>query len=361
MLAAGACTGGGASPPADLGDPAVLDRLGVAGPDARVWQRSVGAIEVVGTTSRAVPSELDLLAAAAADVPAAVWESAGLRTIVRAADLGSADLEPETAAFSRGPDIYLIDRTFRDPRVGGTRLSMTRVLLHELAHVAQFNALTEDYVEAVLAGDITDTDTSNGSALVADFAEATGWENRGSDPFNPIWVLPSGAEGTTRYGATSPDEDMAESLAEVALGRDTTVSEDRIRWIEEWLGVGRASLARGMPWIPDGAVRAFFTDAVYDEARVASLRPAHVEPEYWELPEAGEPGERLADRIGSELRNRALTGRLDRTDDPRLPRFAGLFRRSDGAAFWVELWDFREATGIRGAPPRPVLTYVMLW
>ncbi len=42
-------------------------------------------------------------------------------------------------------------------------------------------------------------------------------------------------------------------------------------------------------------------------------------------------------------------------------RYAGLFNRTDGVQFWVELWDFREGSGFSSAPNAPVLSYVMLW
>jgi hypothetical protein len=52
---------------------------------------------------------------------------------------------------------------------------------------------------------------------------------------------------------------------------------------------------------------------------------------------------------------------LTLSHDDRLPRYQGLFTRRDGVRYWVELWDFREATGFSSAPDVPVLTYVVLW
>ena len=54
-----------------------------------------------------------------------------------------------------------------------------------------------------------------------------------------------------------------------------------------------------------------------------------------------------------------MSGVLSLTDDARLPHYTGLFTRRDGVNLWVELWDFREATGFQ--PTDPILTYVVLW
>jgi hypothetical protein len=90
-----------------------------------------------------------------------------------------------------------------------------------------------------------------------------------------------------------------------------------------------------------------------------AIRFDHVEPLYFNLPDGVAPHEQLAAEIQRHLLERRLSGVLARTDDARLPRYAGLFTRTDGVNFWVELWDFRVATGFQAADP--ILTYVAMW
>ena len=343
-----------------IDDPATLDRLGIEEPGA-VWRRTVAGIEVLGTEGRADSRELELIEGALREIPRSFIDGLGLRFIVRSSTVQDRDLHPATAAFARGPDVYLLDRTFTERRAGATRLGLARVLVHELAHIAQFDALAPEYIAAVLDGTLDITDTGAGSTLVADFADAIGWRNNSTQEFLPAWRLAGPASGTTEYGATGPEEDMAESLAMVAVGRPELISTDRVRWVEQWLGVRANAFGSGKPYAPAGSVEVFFRDAVYDETQVAALRAAHVEPTYFQLP-AGQPvAERLARDVSGELRRRSLTGNLEPVDDPRLLRYAGLFNRTDGVRFWVELWDFREATGFASAPNTPMLSYVMLW
>ncbi len=359
LALAPACSLGGGGPVASSG---ALQAVEIAEPTGVAWQRSAGTIDLVGTTPRAVPGELALIAGALAEVPAAVSAKAPLRYLVRAPNIGSASLHPATAAFARGPDVYLVDRTFEEAGAGTTRFGLARVLIHELAHVAQFDTLAPAYIQAVQDGSLEISDTGDGSLLVADFARAVGWRNASSDPLRPSWSLSrAGSAGATEYGRTSPEEDMAESVALVALGQAGVLSEERVRWVEEWLGLSAERLAAGKPWVPDGSRQAFFREPVYDEAEVAARRADHAEPVYYELAASLPPADRLASQIGAELRGRSLTGSLAPVADDRLPRFAGEFARSDGLRFWVELWDFREASGFRSAPDGPVLTYVALW
>lgn len=361
-LVLGACTVSSPTAQGDLADPVTLDRLGIDALADVSWRRVIEGIEVVGTTARPAPAELDRLTGAISEVPDEVWAEAGLRSIVRVADLGGTTLHPATTAYSRGPDIYFLDRTFADPAAGADRLALARILVHELAHVAQFATLEQGYVDAVLAGEITDTDTARGSQLVLEYAPAAGWTDTSGVPYAPMWVLPAArATGITEYGTTSPDEDMAEALAMVATGRAGEVSPDRVRWIEEWLGTTSARLAAGKPWLPVGAERVTFAAPAYDEAAVGRFNVAHVEPASYLLPADQPAADDLARLIGTELRNRGMAGSLDVVDDPRLPRYGGRFLRPDGTSFWVELWDFRAGSGFGTAPPGPVLTYVLLW
>jgi hypothetical protein len=325
------------------------------------WQRTVGGLEVVGLTARADAAELEILEGAVTEIPAEVWQTAGVRSIVRTSGTDGTDLHPATTAFARGPDIYLLDRTFAEPRTGRSRLALARVLSHEIAHVAQFASLDDSYVSAVLDGRITDTDTSHGSTLVRDYAEATGWVDRGSDRFAPAWELPAAACCTTAYGRTSPDEDMAEALALSVLGRAGDLDRVRASWVEGWLGVPTAVLGADMPWIPPGSVELFLQQDLYDADGVATLATGHADAQYYELIGDQPDTEVLARTISAELRSRGMPGALVGTADDRLPRFQGSFRRSDGTVLWAELWDFRGVSGFAGAPDGPLLVYVLAW
>lgn len=357
-LAAAGCAVGGSPDPGEAAG--VLDRLRIPEPEGVVWRRPAGPIEIAGTTARAVPAEVDRIAGALAEIHPAMLDKAPVRFLVRAPHLGTVQLHPATAAFARGPDIYLLDRTFQEASAGTTRLGLARVVAHELAHVAQFDTLDPAYVTAVLDGRIDISDTGSGSLIVAEYAEAAGWRNSSSDPLRPQWSLPD-PRGTTAYGATSPEEDMAEALALIVSGRPEELSAERVRWMEQWLGVRMAALVSGKPWAPAGSRQAFFREPVFDEAEVARRHARLAEPLYYELPASVAPAETLATEVSDNLRRRALNGNLRPVDDPRLARFSGEFTRADGVRFWVELWDFRGATGFRSAPDGPVLTYVMLW
>jgi hypothetical protein len=131
--------------------------------------------------------------------------------------------------------------------------------------------------------------------------------------------------------------------------------------VEQWLGITATNLATGKPWAPVGSREVLSKDSLYDEAALngIAIRFDHVEPLYFSLPQGVAPNEQLAAEIQQRLLERRLSGVLSLTDDARLPRYAGLFTRTDGVSMWVELWDFRLATGFEKADP--ILTYVVLW
>ncbi len=284
--------------------------------------------------------------------------------MVRATTIDSYDPDHTDArAFALGPDIYLVDRTFSELGAPVTRLELARAYLHELAHVAQFESLSDDYVGAALAGAVARVDPSTGSLVVQDFAASTGWTNTSADPLDAVWRLGATSLASTAYGGVDPAEDMAEAVAMIGSGRGDWIPADRVRWVERWLASTATELAEGKPWAPTGSTEVRSVAPIYDESEVGRLasRYSYVEPLYFELP-ASQPAHRqLATIIEGELARRRVTGVLQRTEDDRLPRYAGLFQRRDGLAYWVELWDFREAEGFSGEPTGPVLTYVVLW
>ena len=348
----------------DLSDPELLAQLGSPLPERVDWRREIEGISVLGVGTRPDPAELDLIGGAIAEVPDALADRAQPRVVVRTGSVSSSDpTHVDARALTVGPDVYLIDRTFFDRDRLPTRLDMARAYLHELAHVAQFMALSDAYIDAALEGRVGRVDPSSGSTLVRDFAVSTGWNDSSTNPLHAEWTLSSTKTAASVYGAADPAEDMAEAVALVAIGRAEWIPSDRTRWVERWLDSGADRLAEGKPWAPVGSTEVLSASPIYDEQEVIRLstRYAHSEPLYFQAPAASPPHRQLATQIETELGRRRVAGVLQEIEDERVARYAGLFSRPDGVAFWVEMWDFREASAFEGGPEGPVLTYVVLW
>ena len=349
------------APEIDLEDPDLQARLGSPPFEDVSWKRTVGGLTLLGATASADQAELELLAAALDDIPAALLEAGSPRNLIRIESASGAEAIGQAVAFTKGPDIYLVDRTFSPNDQPTTRLELTRALAHELAHVAQYRALTDTYVEAAMAGEVDQVDPASGSTLVRSFAASIGWIDQSSDPLEASWFLPTSIGAASDYGRTGAGEDMAEAISMVVVGRSNWIPSTHTRWVEQWLGTGTATLANGKPWAPAGSRDVLSKDPLYDEAALngIALRFDRIEPLYFSLPDGVVPHTQLAAEIQIRLLERRMSGALSLTDDDRLPHYAGLFTRQDGVSVWVELWDFREATGFK--PTDPILTYVVLW
>jgi len=354
-------TASAATAPTDLNDPEVLARLGSPPLEDVFWKRTVGGLTLLGATGSADPAELELIGGALEEIPEALAGPALPRNLIRIGSVGGEEAVGKAVAFTKGPDIYLVDRTFAPNGDSTTRMELTRALIHELAHVAQYRSLDDAYVEAALMGEVENVDPAAGSTLVRSFAASVGWIDQNADPLEASWLLPSSIEASSDYGRTGAGEDMAEAVSMVVLGRSNWIPAAHTRWVEQWLGTGATALARGKPWAPAGSREVLSKDPLFDEAALAGivLRFDHVEPLYFNLPDDVAPHEQLAAEIQQRLLERRLSGVLALTADARLPRYAGLFTRTDGVNLWVELWDFRHATGFKTADP--ILTYVVLW
>ena len=345
----------------DLDDPDLLTRLGSPPFVEVAWKRSIEGITLLGADGSADPVELELIEAALEEVSEKVVEAALPRNLIRIDSVGGEEAVGNAVAFTKGPDIYLVDKSF-SPNGGTTsRMELTRALLHELAHVAQYRSLDNQYVEAALQGQVDQVDPASGSTLVRSFAAAVGWVDQGTDPLDAAWFLPSSIEAASDYGRTGAGEDMAEAVSMVAIGRSNWIPAAHTRWVEQWLGTTATALAKGKPWAPMGSREVLSKEPLYEESALSgiAIRFDHVEPLYFSLPEGVAPHEQLAAEIQQHLLERRLSGVLSLTDDSRLPRYAGLFTRTDGTSIWVELWDFRVSTGFEKADP--ILTYVVLW
>lgn len=343
----------------DLTDEHLLDQLGAPLFGDVAWQRTIDTLTVVGSRPHPDPAELELLAAALGEIPDVLVDQARPREMIR---IGSAIEEEQVGkavAFTKGPDIYLVDRTFDPHGSGTTRLDLARALAHEMGHVAQFMTLEPAYIQAVLDGELERVDPADGSRLVRDFAAASGWTDTSSDPLHASWHLDGPA--ATDYGATGPAEDMSESIAMVVMGRANWIPDNHSRWVEDWLGTGSAKLAAGKPWIPAGSTEVLSAQDLYDVDGVTTAAPGvkHRGAHYFELPADIEDHLVFEPDLEHQLAQRGLFGTFARVDMQDVPHYEGLFARSDGVRFWVELWDFR-GTGPDN-PNVPLLAYVELW
>lgn len=351
-LATAGCTASvGANPLLD--DPDLVAQLDLEVPTDIDWERSVRDVRVAGSGTPVNDHELALLDAALSDLHSDMIDWAGLDTIYRIRS--DPRLEPGTLAFSRGANIYLLDETF----AGTGRALLTEILAHELAHVAQFNALTNDDI-AALREATGIVDPISGSDLVRRFGAEVGWVDHAPPGASPQWHLTS-AVGTSEYGATAPTEDMAESLARFATGRAAVMSHQRVIWISEWTGLTPAAASAGQPWVPSGAQSFTTNQPVYDIDAVARLSPRNTDVQYYVLPASSSDTVKLVQEVQSQLGTRGFAGTLQVTADERLPRYSGLFTRADGVRLWVEVWDFRFSTAFSSAPDGPVLSYVTTW
>jgi len=343
---------------ADLTDPAVAAALGSPPFSEIGWQRIVGPYTAVGDTQLPDATQLILMEAAIADLPASLGIAP--RNLIRTSALPTniVPISEHAVAAAAGPDIYLLDPVFA---LDGstTRIDLTYAIMHELVHVAQWYSLEGAYVAEALSGELDHIDLEKGSEEVAAFAEATGW----TEQSDGSWLLGPNARTVSDYAMTGPVEDMAETVAWAVVGRTDWLDDDRRAWLETWTELPLASLAAGMPWSPNGSSELFSTSPLFDETGVADAAAArlatHIEPTYFLLPNDIDPAPSFAATVTEQLAARRLTGALKPVNDDRLPHYSGLFERPDGAAFWVELWDFR-GTDISEIDS-PVLAYVALW
>lgn len=347
----------------DLSSPEMLASLGVPAPTID-WERPIDRLRYAGDGAPPSAEEVGLVSRVIDDIPTALLAKLDVRYVIRATDATVArPSHPQAVAFAVGPDIYLLDRVFVLSQGGSTRFDLARALGHELAHVAQFQTMTDEYIAIALSGRLTQINPIDGSQLVAEFAEATGWVNGSDDDGIEAWSLPPGVSASSEYGATNPGEDMAEAVALVITGSADLVPDDRVRWVEQWLGAPADVLSIGQPWIPAGAITLISEDPLYDVEAVSGLAGSlrHTEPLYLGLGTDSPLMADLVELVTTRLRSRVMTGSLERIDDDRVPRFGGRFARPDGTYWWVELWDFpHRAAGVSG-PSDPVLVYVAIW
>lgn len=337
---------------ADLTDPVVAAALGSPEFADIVWERRAGRWTIVGDGPLPQPADVQTIQAASSDIPDAIATEP--RQLIRTSGAGVPAGHPASAAIAvaKGPDVYLLDAAFSGSQAA-TRWSVGRVLVHELVHVAQWYALSDGYVAAARSGELDSLDLDDGSTIISDWAESTGWANTSDDPLHATWTLDG--EAPNSYAATSPAEDMAESVSLASAGLGDLLDAARAQRVEAWTDSTLEGLAAGKPWAPFGSVEVTSATPLYDETEALATAPtgaAHVDPLYFELPNDSPDLAEIASELSDRLTARGLNGGLQLNGE----QYAGSFARSDGSVFWVELVEGRDL-GADG----PLLVYVWLW
>lgn len=336
---------------ADLTDPVVAAALGSPEFANIAWERRAGRWTIVGDGPLPQPSDVETIQAASSDIPAAITTEP--RQLVRTSNAGVPTGHPASAAIAvaKGPDVYLLDAAFSGSQAA-TRWSVGRVLVHELVHVAQWYGLSDGYVAAARSGELESLDLDDGSTIISDWAEASGWANTSDDPLRATWTL--AGEAPNSYAATSPAEDMAESVSLAAAGLGDLLDQARAKAVEAWTGSTLEGLASGKPWAPFGSVEVISATPLYDESALAAapVGATHADPLYFELPNNSPDLAEIAGQLSDRLTTRGLTGELRVSGE----KYEGSFARIDGSVFWVELIEGRDL-GADG----PLLVYVWLW
>ena len=265
---------------ADLTDPVVAAALGSPEFAEIAWERRAGRWTIVGDGPLPQPADVETIQAASSDIPAAITTEP--RQLVRTSNAGVPTGHPASAAIAvaKGPDVYLLDAAFSGSQAA-TRWSVGRVLVHELVHVAQWYGLSDGYVAAARSGELGSLDLDDGSAIISDWAAATGWANPSDDPLHATWTLAGDAPNS--YAATSPAEDMAESVSLAAAGLGDLLDATRAEQVEDWTGSTLEGLASGKPWAPFGSVEVISATPLYDESALASapVGATHADPLYF--------------------------------------------------------------------------------
>lgn len=362
LLTLAACSGspGDAAtdtPPAattDINDASIAGLVGSESFENIDWERRAGRWVIVGDGPAPNGVDIELIQRASSDVHEAITIEP--RQLIRTAgfEVPEDDTHTSIVAYARGPNVFLLDASF-GTLFTATRWNVGQTLVHELAHVAQWYALTDEYLIALQEDEGTQFGINDGSALIADWAAATGWRDADQRDHVTDWVLTT--EAPTAYGATAPAEDMADSLALAASGLGNQLSSDRAAFIEEWIGVSVEELGMYKPWVPVGSIEFDNQFAVYNQTSVAAITPRefrHEDPMFFALPPDIPPLDELAAEIDTRLEARGMPGEMTLERDGL--RWTGVYDMPDGSFMWVELIDDEFLTG-DGA----ILVYVWVW
>ncbi len=150
---------------------------------------------------------------------------------------------PLATARASGATIILGMGFFKTTGMTGVAVAdRPNVLLHEWGHVLQYY-----FSDLERTGRF---DLATHSTLFDDWPDAVGWVMK-----DGAWELPEdAASGTTAYGRTDPIEDQAESIALVLSGQPQRLSQDRVDFVSQALGIDLAAVSRGVVPVPEGFV-----------------------------------------------------------------------------------------------------------
>ncbi|MBU2568352.1 MAG: hypothetical protein KJ967_06235 [Elusimicrobia bacterium] len=184
-------------------------------------------------------------------IPAGYVEKTNPKAFVASTRKASGDIAIENmgtvAAYAKGPNIYILEETFTGWKLfnsSGQQMSFGQIkstLIHELMHVAQYNAVPKQKLGTPL-------DPMVFSTLVSDFASKVGYVPY-SDKYSDLgWkskILEKDTE-TTEYGRGNVVEDQAESVAAFITGHVESIGQSRIDWVSAWLGIQPEVFSQGV-------------------------------------------------------------------------------------------------------------------
>lgn len=269
-------------------------------------------------------------------------------------------INDEVIAFASGPYVFFDKKTFNpsNPLADSSVDYWYYTFIHEVTHVAQFSIILEENPniirEARIKG-LSWLELVSSSLFIRRFAERVGWEYeivngvyqyRLKDPDNSL---------TTDYGKSKVYEDMAESVASVVTDSVNKISQERIQWVYEFLGVSEVSDIQ-MHKIPiyEYAQPVLISNVEYDFSKHEEFRNLY---EYTDKQVFltykkynNQPFVNLVDKIVNDIKKRGWQGSVVRSRDADgVLRFKGFF---DGVYrdFYIELISYQYAKGYERVP-----------
>lgn len=189
-------------------------------------------------------------------------------------------------AHASGPYIFLDQDTFD---LGGSWYDNSidqiyNAIYHELVHVAQFKEIYKDSSPEELLSQTEAIDAWTSQALrtelMSSFADITGWEKKEYDYSDIIMftLADRDAEVTTTYGKGDINEDMADTVAGVYMGKGNLFSDNRVSWAEDFLGESYEEMIIGsLPYMSELAVTKIsslpsqFSDEVEESSQAGDM------------------------------------------------------------------------------------------
>ena len=170
------------------------------------------------------------------------------------------------AGFAVGRSEIVITKGATDSWEVGGSYSVEHLMNHELGHLYQG---WQDRLSNRLAMPITRQQiVQKNDKLLLDYAKAVGWEKRFSDTLYNYY-LPGQDEGfqtTTSYAQTSILEDQAETLAFYFAGQSQSLSESRVKWVENFTNSKKQSYEKCV--VPQIS-RSYYLLDIYDGSNIS--------------------------------------------------------------------------------------------